>query len=83
MVSAFSRQGTVAPTNYNILEDTSGLDLAKLQVWTWKHTHNYYNWGGQTRVPGVLQYAIKLCFIVTNFLHRVPSQGQCNRLYYL
>ena len=40
------RQGTVNPPSYNIIKDTLGLDLEKLQMLTYKLTHLYYNWPG-------------------------------------
>lgn len=83
MISASSTQGTVSPTNYNIVSDTSGLPPDKLQIWTYKHTHLYFNWTGTTKVPAVLQYATKLAFLVSNFMHRVPHNNLERSLYFL
>ena len=54
------RQGTVNPTSYNVLEDTSGLNPERLQKLTYKLTHLYYNWPGTVRVPAPCQYAHKV-----------------------
>lgn len=58
------RQGTVNPTSYNIIKDTSGLKPKHIQMLTYKLTHLYYNWPGTVRVPAPCQYAHKLAFLV-------------------
>ncbi|XP_055323225.1 protein aubergine-like [Sitodiplosis mosellana] len=83
LISASSTQGTVSPTNYNIIHDTSNLPPNRLQLWTYKQTHLYFNWTGTTKVPAVLQYATKLCFLVSNYMHRVPHNQLENSLYFL
>lgn len=42
LVSQSVRQGTVAPTSYNIIRDTSGLTPDQLQMISYKLTHLYY-----------------------------------------
>lgn len=44
LISQSVRQGTVAPTSYNIIYDTFGLPPDKLQILTYKNCHLYYNW---------------------------------------
>ena len=65
LVSQSVRQGTVNPTSYNIIKDTSGLKPKHIQALTYKLTHLYYNWPGTVRVPAPCQYAHKLAFMVT------------------
>lgn len=77
------RQGTVSPTSYNVLYDTTGLTPDRIQVLTYKQTHMYYNWCGTTRVPAVCQYAHKLAFLVGQFIHQSPSNNLEKSLYYL
>ena len=60
LVSQSVRQGTVNPTSYNVVEDTSGLKPEHLQKLTYKLTHLYYNWPGTVRVPAPCQYAHKV-----------------------
>lgn len=57
LVSQTVRQGTVAPTSYNVIFDSMGFPPDKLQILTYKMCHLYYNWSGTTRVPAVCQYA--------------------------
>ena len=38
--------GTVNPTSYNVVKDSSGLKPEHLQKLTYKLTHLYYNWPG-------------------------------------
>ena len=49
LVSQSVRQGTVSPTNYHIIYDTSGFKPDHIQRLTYKLTHLYYNW--QVCVP--------------------------------
>merc|ERR1712013_978356 len=74
LVSQSVRQGTVNPTSYNVIKDTSGLKPNHLQKLTYKLTHLYYNWPGTVRVPAPCQYAHKLAFLVGESLHREPSE---------
>lgn len=43
LVSQSVRQGTVSPTHYNIIEDTTGLQPDHIQRLTYKFTHLYFN----------------------------------------
>ena len=65
LVSQSVRQGTVNPTSYNVVEDTSGLKPEHLQKLTYKLTHLYYNWPGTVRVPAPCQYAHKVRSVLT------------------
>lgn len=83
LVSQAVRQGTVSPTSYNVIHDNMGLTADKLQMLSYKMTHMYYNWSGTCRVPSVCQYAHKLAFLVAESIHRSPSSGLENQLYFL
>uniref|UniRef100_A0A182QKA2 Aubergine n=1 Tax=Anopheles farauti TaxID=69004 RepID=A0A182QKA2_9DIPT len=83
LISQAVRQGTVSPTAYNVIYDESGLKSDQLQVYTSKQTHLYYNWCGSVAVPAVCQYAHKLAFLVSQYLHQQPHQMLEKRLYYL
>ncbi|XP_055386002.1 protein piwi-like [Condylostylus longicornis] len=83
LVSQSVRQGTVSPTSYNILYDTSKLSADKLQILTYKMCHLYYNWAGTTRVPAVCLYAKKLATLVGQNLHQTPNNLLEKQLYYL
>ena len=83
LVSQSVRHGTVSPTCYNVLYDTSGLDADKIQRLTYKMTHMYYNWSGTCRVPAVCQYAHKLAALVAESLHRAPSTTMKTQQYFL
>ena len=76
LVSQSVRQGTINPTNYNVIRETTGretvlsgpslsgcclgLTPTQMQALTYKLTHLYYNWPGTVRVPAVCQYAHKV-----------------------
>ncbi|EAT40149.1 AAEL008076-PA, partial [Aedes aegypti] len=83
IVSQSVRQGTVSPTAYNVLYDTSGLKVDHLQMLSYKQCHLYYNWSGTTRVPAVCQYAHKLSFLIGQFIHQAPSNLLEKKLYFL
>uniref|UniRef100_A0A1Q3F3E7 Putative translation initiation factor 2c eif-2c n=1 Tax=Culex tarsalis TaxID=7177 RepID=A0A1Q3F3E7_CULTA len=83
LVSQNVRQGTVSPTSYNVLYNDCGLDADKLQVYSFKQTHMYYNWSGTVQVPAVCQYAHKLAALAGQFLHQPPSTWLERKLYFL
>ncbi|XP_053668033.1 protein aubergine-like [Anopheles marshallii] len=83
LISQAVRQGTVSPTSYHVVHDESGLTVDQLQVYTSKQTHLYYNWCGTIAVPAVCQYAHKLAYLTSQYLHQQPNQNLSNRLYYL
>lgn len=64
LVSQKANQGTVSPTSYNIIEDTTGLTPDRHQQLAYALTHLYYNWTGNLRVPAPIQYAHKLAYLV-------------------
>ncbi|XP_048752927.1 piwi-like protein 1 isoform X2 [Ostrea edulis] len=83
LVSQSVRQGTVTPTHYNVIWDTTGLKPDHLQRLAYKMTHLYYNWPGTIRVPAPCQYAHKLAFLVGQSIHKDPHMSLSDRLYFL
>lgn len=83
LVSQSVRQGTVAPTHYNIIYDTTGLKPDHMQRLSYKLTHLYFNWPGTIRVPAPCQYAHKLAFLAGQSLHMEHSSRLANTLFYL
>jgi len=83
LVSQSVRQGTVNPTSYNVIEDSSQLRPEHIQKLAYKLTHLYYNWPGTVRVPAPCQYAHKLAFLVGQSLHKEPAEKLENLLFYL
>uniref|UniRef100_A0AAT9FG51 Piwi-like protein 1 n=1 Tax=Enchytraeus japonensis TaxID=228735 RepID=A0AAT9FG51_9ANNE len=83
LVSQSVRQGTVSPTHYNVIYDTSNLRPIHQQRLAYKLTHLYYNWPGTIRVPAPCQYAHKLAFLVGQTLHQEADAKLCDQLYYL
>lgn len=53
-------QGTVTPTHYHVIYDSTGLSADHIQMLTFKLCHLYYNWPGTIRVPAPCQYAHKV-----------------------
>ncbi|CAF4140900.1 unnamed protein product [Rotaria sp. Silwood2] len=70
LISQCARQGTVAPTHYNVIWDRTNFKVDHMQRLTYKLCHLYYNWPGTIRVPAVCQYAHKLAFLVGQSLHQ-------------
>ncbi|KAF7669169.1 hypothetical protein LDENG_00236060 [Lucifuga dentata] len=83
IVSQAVRMGSVSPTHYNVVYDTSGLKPDHMQRLTYKLCHMYYNWQGIIRVPAPCQYAHKLAFLVGQSIHREPSIHLDDLLFYL
>jgi len=83
LVSQSVRQGTVSPTHYNIISDSTGMKPEYYQRLTYKLCHLYYNWPGTIRVPAPCQYAHKLAFLVGQSIHAEPDVQLADRLYYL
>lgn len=83
LVSQSVRQGTVAPTHYNIIYDTTGLKPDHMQRLAYKLTHLYFNWPGTVRVPAPCQYAHKLAFLAGTSLHGEPHVKLSTTLFYL
>ncbi|XP_013136803.1 PREDICTED: protein aubergine-like, partial [Papilio polytes] len=83
LVSQNVREGTISPTSYNVIEDTTGLDPDRIQRLTYKLTYMYFNCSNQVRVPSVCQYAHKLAFLAGNSLHNQPHYSLTETLYFL
>jgi len=83
LVSQSVRQGTVNPTSYNIIENTTQFKPEHFQKLTYKLCHLYFNWPGTVRVPSVCQYAHKLAYLIGTSVHRKPSGALDELLYYL
>ncbi|XP_010893355.2 piwi-like protein 1 [Esox lucius] len=83
IVSQAVRMGSVSPTHYNVVYDSSGLKPDHMQRLTYKLCHMYYNWQGIIRVPAPCQYAHKLAFLVGQSIHREPNTNLDDFLYYL
>lgn len=63
VVSQHVRQGTVSPTHYIVVHDEIGLPPERMQVYTYKQTHLYYNWPGTVRVPAPCLVRITSSFV--------------------
>uniref|UniRef100_A0A3Q2Z002 Piwi-like RNA-mediated gene silencing 1 n=3 Tax=Hippocampus comes TaxID=109280 RepID=A0A3Q2Z002_HIPCM len=83
IVSQAVNFGSVSPTHYNVVYDTSGLKPDHMQRLTYKLCHMYYNWQGIIAVPAPCQYAHKLAFLVGQSLHREPNMELDDLLFYL
>ncbi|KAL4609246.1 piwi-like protein 1 [Arapaima gigas] len=83
VISQGVRLGSVAPTHYNVVYDSSGLKPDHMQRLTYKLCHLYYNWQGVIRVPAPCQYAHKLAFLVGQSIHCQPNALLDDFLYYL
>ncbi len=66
LVSQHVRQGTVTPTHYIVVSDTSGFKPDHIQKLAYKLTHMYYNWPGTIRVPAPCQVGVVIS--VTNLI---------------
>uniref|UniRef100_A0A2H1V8Y3 SFRICE_015587 n=1 Tax=Spodoptera frugiperda TaxID=7108 RepID=A0A2H1V8Y3_SPOFR len=83
LISQNVRDGTITPTSYNVISDSTGLHPDRMQWLTYKLTHMYFNCSAQVRVPAVCQYAHKLAFLAANSLHSQPHNSLTDTLYFL
>ncbi|XP_018059690.1 PREDICTED: protein argonaute-3 [Atta colombica] len=77
------RQGTVTPTHYIVIHDSSNMETDLMQRLTYKLCHLYYNWPGTIRVPAPCQYAHKLVYLVGQNLLAEPHRSLSDILFYL
>ena len=64
IVSQSVRQGSVAPTHFNVVYDTSALKPDHMQRLTYKLCHLYYNWQVWGRGSGEEGRAYNLCHVL-------------------
>ncbi|XP_055349493.1 piwi-like protein 1 [Paramacrobiotus metropolitanus] len=83
IVSQSVREGTVAPTYYNVIDDDSPLKPQHLQQMTYMLCHMYYNWPGTIRVPAPVQYARKHAQLIALNLHKKAADSLRERMFYL
>jgi aubergine-like protein len=83
LVPQVARQGTVSPTSFNVLVDTSGLDADRMQRFTFKLCHLYFNWSGTVAVPAPCQYAHKLALLSGTALGREANDRLAHFLHFL
>lgn len=75
--------GTVCPTHYIVLHDSSTLKPDHVQKLTYKMCHLYYNWPGLIRAPAPCQYAHKVAYLVGQSVKAPPSEILDEKLYFL
>ncbi|XP_077286182.1 piwi like RNA-mediated gene silencing protein aubergine [Arctopsyche grandis] len=83
LVSQAVRDGTVAPTSYNVIFDNTKMSVDYTQRMAYKFCHMYYNFSGQVRVPAPCQYAHKLAFLSSQNLHNTPHVNLNSVLFFL
>jgi len=74
LVSQHVTQGTVTPTHYVVVHDSTTLSADHLQQLTYKLCHLYYNWSGTVRVPAPCQVYI------SPFLSSMWYYSYCNNV---
>ncbi|XP_065206565.1 piwi-like protein Ago3 [Planococcus citri] len=83
LVSQNVRQGTVSPTHYVVVKDTSEMTPDQVQRLSYKMTHLYYNWSGTVRVPAPCQYAHKLAYLIGQHVHAPAKENLSDLLFFL
>lgn len=79
LVSQSVRQGTVTPTHYNVIWDTTGLKPDHMQRLAYKMCHLYYNWPVSLQICYVILADTQSMFfsndILFNFFNRELSES--------
>nr|QKI80092.1 Piwi2 [Eriocheir sinensis] len=83
LVPQSTNVGTVSPTSFNIIADTTGLKPDHMQRLAFKLTHLYYNWQGTVRVPAPCMYAHKMAFMMGQIVNKAPHPNLSAALWYL
>ncbi|XP_077302628.1 argonaute 3 [Arctopsyche grandis] len=83
VVSHKTRQGSLVPTHYIVLKDTSNMEPDHVQRITFKMCHLYFNWPGTVRVPAPCQYAHKLAFLMGASVKKEHSPILADKLFFL
>jgi len=83
LVSQKVTQGTVSPTSFNVVDDSSAISPDIQQRLAYALTHLYYNWPGTLRVPAPIQYAHKLAYLVGESIMLTPHERLSKLPYYL
>ncbi|XP_021946660.1 piwi-like protein Siwi [Folsomia candida] len=83
LVSQDVRQGTVSPTNYNVVLDEMAMPADRLQLLSYKMCHLYFNWSGTVAVPAPCQYAHKLAYITGVAIGERALPSLTEKLWYL
>ncbi|XP_033215662.1 piwi-like protein Siwi [Belonocnema kinseyi] len=83
LVSQSGGKGTITPSGYNVIFDSSGWGPDKIQRMTYKLTQMYFNFTGAVKVPAPCQYAHKLAALVAQAIQKPPSIQLETLLYYL
>ena len=72
LLPAKANQGSMTPTHFHVVFDTSGLPCDSIEVLSYKMCYSYYNWSGSIRVPAPCQFAHKLAY---NYGERSDKSG--------
>lgn len=83
VVAQAVRQGTVTPTRYNVIHETTNLQPDHHHQLAYRLSHLYYNWPGTIRVVAPCHYAHKLAFLIGQHVHQDTNRNLWNKLYYL
>ncbi|XP_064106512.1 piwi-like protein Siwi [Macrobrachium nipponense] len=83
LISQSVNQGTVSPTSFNIIDDSTGLRPDYMQRLAYKLTHMYFNWQGTVRVPAPCQFAHKLAYLTGQSINAPAHRDLMDLLWYL
>lgn len=83
IVSQSVREGTVAPTYYDVIHHQCSLPPDAMQQMTYMLCHMYFNWPGTIRVPAPCQYARKHAQLVALNLHSPAADALREKLFFL
>ncbi|XP_043484450.1 piwi-like protein Siwi [Leptopilina heterotoma] len=83
LISQSGGRGTVTPSSYNVVHDTTNWGPDRIQRMTYKLTQMYYNFCGPVKVPAPCQYAHKLAALIGQAIQKEPSTQLETLLYYL
>ena len=72
LISQSVRQGTVTPTHYNVVNDSTGLKADHFQRLTYKLCHLYYNW--PVSCFSLILYFVMVCQLIYCYVWFIPKK---------
>ncbi|XP_054156128.1 piwi-like protein Ago3 [Oppia nitens] len=83
LINQHVTQGSATPTRYIVIYDGINFPPDRMQRFSFKMTHLYYNWFGTIQVPAPCMYAHKAAYMVGQVIKKPPTENLTSQLYFL
>lgn len=76
-------KATSRPTHFLVVRDDMGWSSDDLQTLSHQLCYTYPNWQGPIRVPSMVMFAHKICYLFCKYVNGTPSQLISDKLFFL